>query len=35
MEIRNKDNGRIIFEMDDITIIIALCVIAFMVVGHC
>lgn len=34
MEINNK-NGRTIFEIDDLTLIIILGVIAFMVVGHC
>jgi len=34
MDIRNGQ-GKTIFEIDDFTLIICLCVIAFMVVGHC
>jgi hypothetical protein len=34
MEIRNK-NGKTIFEMDDINIIIIAGIIAFYIVGHC
>ena len=34
MVIRNN-NGKTIFEIDDATLVLVMCAIAFMVVGHC
>lgn len=34
MEI-NNGKGKTIFEIDDFTLLMVLCIIAFMVVGHC